>query len=438
MSEFNHESPFQSAYSTAHSPPSMQPPGPDTLPPMNSNFDYPSDWQLYRSYLEAEVVYHPNYYNVYGSLYPPPGFASPRNGGLWDSSAGMYRPRLPLPSMYSDHTQDSLSAEFSGYPALNRTRPVGMGQQTPMPQHAAPNFSPPSMPQWYMQPHGHHHQIDLSIPPAASQVPNANDSGSNTMRHANTNETASARTNPGNMQFHRPFDPPSHGNIGGHGNIYQRPQLPLSQVAGAPGRTTPHLVALPTRRTDGSSTPRTSHRRSFDRYSIDLSQSNTSSDDAARTPTHRSRRPRTMMGHRTGIAGFYARQLAHYHPNVPSDSQLQHLKDSLKKQVRSELAEDVSPTCDICQKDYSDKVVQPTEAEEVAVELACKHVFGEHCMHTWFATCKAHKNKLTCPMCRTLLIEPLRRKEEMLDMVARGEQAALESLLRSRDQHAHG
>lgn len=65
--------------------------------------------------------------------------------------------------------------------------------------------------------------------------------------------------------------------------------------------------------------------------------------------------------------------------------------------------------CNICQKDYSATHVAPSEDEEIAMQLPCKHIFGEHCINTWFETCKKDKLKMTCPMCRKVLIEPLSR-----------------------------
>jgi hypothetical protein len=86
---------------------------------------------------------------------------------------------------------------------------------------------------------------------------------------------------------------------------------------------------------------------------------------------------------------------------------MQRLRDKLRKFLPSELPEGISHMCDICQKDYSTKQVKPCEEEEVAIQLPCKHFFGEACINTWFETCKTHKNKITCPMCRKVLIEPL-------------------------------
>lgn len=87
--------------------------------------------------------------------------------------------------------------------------------------------------------------------------------------------------------------------------------------------------------------------------------------------------------------------------------QMQVLRDRLRHFLPKELPEGIGTMCDICQKDYSTKHVDPSEDEEIAIQLPCKHVFGEQCINTWFDTCKKQKLKITCPMCRKLLIEPL-------------------------------
>ncbi|KAJ4991099.1 c3h4 type zinc finger protein [Stagonosporopsis vannaccii] len=163
----------------------------------------------------------------------------------------------------------------------------------------------------------------------------------------------------------------------------------------------PRNVAAQARRPDRSSSPRTSTRRSYNRYSADLSLSSTSSDveeAAARSP------PSDRLRHQSRESRLrFFRQA--YDPNVTTEIQIQALKANLPKLLLGDLPKDTSPTCDICAKDYSAIHVQPSEEEEVALTLPCGHNFGEFCISQWFETCKTHKNKVTCPMCRKQLIE---------------------------------
>ncbi len=142
---------------------------------------------------------------------------------------------------------------------------------------------------------------------------------------------------------------------------------------------TPRNLTAQTRRPDRSSSPRTSTRRSFNRYSADLSQSSTSSDveeAAARSP------PSDRIRHQPRESRLrFFRQV--YDPNVTTDSQLQILKASLPKLLLGELPKDTLPTCDICAKDYSAVHVEPSEEEEIALTLPCGHTFGEFCIAQW-------------------------------------------------------
>lgn len=189
---------------------------------------------------------------------------------------------------------------------------------------------------------------------------------------------------------------------------YER-QHPHLQAPGGPDRRPQPFLGTHTRRSDRSVSPRTSHRRSFDRYATDLPHSSGSSDAeeaATRARVHRVRqqRQRAMLG-----GPEFRRAYVSVDSNSPTPAQMQALKDKLRHFLPSELPEGSSASCDICQKDYSAKHVLPTEEDEVAIQLPCKHVFGEYCIHKWFDTCKQHKNKITCPMCRKLLVEPVQR-----------------------------
>lgn len=148
------------------------------------------------------------------------------------------------------------------------------------------------------------------------------------------------------------------------------------------------IATAQSRRLDRSSSPRTSARRSFDRYSGDLSQSSTSSDveeAAARSPPSNRVRHRPRESRPRFFSQFCD-------PNLITGRQVQELKTTLPKFLISELPEDASPTCDICAKDYSAKHVQPSEEEEVAVKLPCGHSFGEFCIGQWVCESIANKN----------------------------------------------
>ncbi|KAF1851828.1 uncharacterized protein K460DRAFT_273535 [Cucurbitaria berberidis CBS 394.84] len=223
-----------------------------------------------------------------------------------------------------------------------------------------------------------------------------------------------------------PPDLPRHVQSPNRRAPQQEPYQPNSRPYNTTERRSSLFLTAQGRRSDRSISPRTSNRRSFDRYSFDMPQSSTSSDAeeaAARAPPsnrmrHRPRevRPR-FMGHHQ-----------HFDPNIATPRQIQDLKDKLPRRLPGNLPEETSKSCDICQKDYSRTQVQLSEEEEVAVELPCGHVFGEFCIFQWFDTCKTHKNKVTCPMCRKLLIEPSRYHPALLNAISRGGQAFQELL----------
>lgn len=141
------------------------------------------------------------------------------------------------------------------------------------------------------------------------------------------------------------------------------------------------LIDAQGRRSERSISPRTSSRRSYDRYSFDLPQSSTSSDAeeaAARAP------PSSRMRHRPReMRPRFFTQHQHIDPNVATARQIQELKDKLPRHLPSDLPKDMSTTCDICSKDYSSTHVKPVEEEEVAIELPCGHYFGEFCIFEW-------------------------------------------------------
>lgn len=133
------------------------------------------------------------------------------------------------------------------------------------------------------------------------------------------------------------------------------------------------------RNSDRSSSPNASARRNYERYSLDMPQSSTSSDAeeaAARAP------PSNRVRHNR--ARESRRFMSQYcDPNVITGRQIHELKATLPKLLASELPNETSPTCDICSKDYSATHVQASEEEEIAVQLPCGHSFGEFCIFQW-------------------------------------------------------
>ncbi|KAG9185665.1 hypothetical protein G6011_06996 [Alternaria panax] len=187
----------------------------------------------------------------------------------------------------------------------------------------------------------------------------------------------------------------------------------------------------PSRRSDRSTSPRASNRRNFERYSVDLSQSSTSSDAeeaAARAPpSNRMRhRPREVRPRFPGLHMYGDAEIA-------IARQINILKLGLDRHLPSTLPEDASKACDICQKDYATTLVTPTEEEENAIQLVCGHRFGEFCICQWFDTCREHKHKVTCPMCRAQLIDETRWNPPIGPGIPRG-QAFIELLARAEMQ----
>ena len=241
--------------------------------------------------------------------------------------------------------------------------------------------------------------------------------------------------NPGPPNVPRVISPPSRRTS------YERQHQSGAQAPGGPDRRPQPFLG--NRRSDRSVSPRTSNRRSFERYATDLPQSSGSSDAeeaALRARIHRARQQRQRL---SGGSDF-RRAYTSIDSNIPTAAQLQALKDKLRHFLPNELPEGTSTSCDICQKDFSTKYVSPTEDDEIAIQLPCKHVFGEFCFQKWIDTCtyqicrlnftqiasctipnlliarttliihaqfpgQQHKNKITCPMCRKLLIEPVQR-----------------------------
>ncbi|KAL5395886.1 hypothetical protein PMIN02_003626 [Paraphaeosphaeria minitans] len=208
-----------------------------------------------------------------------------------------------------------------------------------------------------------------------------------------------------NSQYHRNNVIPHPDVLSRRNSSYQRPYRQGSSDFNSPDRRHSSRYADgPAPLSEPGSSPRNHNRRSSDRYSTDFVGG---PNGPIRSPS--SRGADRMAARRQRPIGhpLFRRTSSHMeHPNVPSTEQLRELREKLRHLLPAELPEGIDAMCDICQKDYSTKHVDPSEDNEVAIQLPCKHVFGEHCIHTWFDTCKKHKNKITCPMCRKVLIEP--------------------------------
>ncbi|KAL5118180.1 Ubiquitin-protein ligase [Pleosporales sp. CAS-2024a] len=185
------------------------------------------------------------------------------------------------------------------------------------------------------------------------------------------------------------------------------------------------------RQPDGNEAPLLAGRRPYDSFIHEMSRSMGSSeaDEAASRipPSYRARRiPREHRMRQPTHS-------QHQDGNLATSRQIQELKDKLPRRLGCQLPEGASQTCDICAKEYSSTRVPPSEDDEIAIELPCGHWFGEFCIFEWFDTCKKHKNKVSCPMCRKQLIEaPSRLHTALLfNVMAQGRDAALQDLLAS-------
>jgi hypothetical protein len=305
------------------------------------------------------------------------------------------------PSMYpyTSH-QPRLPPAFRSGPvdALLDPSRSGAGDPSARNDRSTPRGAPPFFPPYHIGYQGLLHSATryspYSMPSQASTMP-ANESNEPHERNERNELFDGAQQSVralsgGSTEQPRQFLPPHRRPL--HSNQHQRPyQHQQTQTQTQTNRNLENRnlddterrpsssLSAQDRRSDRSVSPRTSARRSFDRYSWDLPQSSTSSDieeAAARAP------PSNRVRHRPreGRPRFYSQ---HCDPNLSTHRQIQELKTTLPKFVASELPKETSPTCDICSKDYAATHVQPSEEEEIAVQLPCGHSFGEFCIFQW-------------------------------------------------------
>ncbi|KAF2257122.1 hypothetical protein BU26DRAFT_36449 [Trematosphaeria pertusa] len=431
MAESNFSSPLHSQFSIAPSPPSLRPQDPEPPVPWPNYASYgsfsPYDAPAYNFYPGLSRSPLPDPYGAPMS-YPPqdryhqfPAHGGFRAGGYNPPPAGMFQhgPNGPAaPGLAASH-HHGVHMPGSPHPEVVGTR--GNSDFWPMMDSSmyarSQGYSPPSYPHHVSpQLHGADQHFGRRPP---SLVPG--------VIHAASSRASSDRVRPGEGRGPMRGAIPStseqarHMTSPGRRASYER-QSQNNQPGGTSERRPSLFISAQARRPDRSVSPRTSNRRSFDRYSTDLSESSNSheTDETTRARMHRARRPRIIPSGELR-ARLYATS---DHPNVPTPQQMKALKEKLRHLLPDQLPEGASTACDICQKDYSAKYISPSEQEEMAIQLPCKHVFGEHCINTWFDTCKTHKNKVTCPMCRKLLIEPQSLRHSGL-FGARSEMAVL-------------
>ncbi|KAF2017173.1 hypothetical protein BU24DRAFT_145115 [Aaosphaeria arxii CBS 175.79] len=398
----------QSAYLLPH-PPGPHVAGPETtVPPV-----FQPSFVPYAPVTYDVSGYHPWYPNQYPPQYPD------NNRGMAGSFHHNHNrlPQYPLlsPHSYGGHHAYPPSADMFSHNSSTTAPNSFQGVQLPgsSPTEASDNRSPSNLPSvdslmsTGRQNYPFQSYPQVPGPPYQGYSPFANRRSGPVLPSPSVphlDRVGESGTSPGPMRGHMRGGGGSMNSQHGHHlpSPPRRPSYERSHQGQSTDRRSPMFLAH-NHRSDRSTSPRTSHRRNFDRYSTDLHPSNNlaETDDATARARLMQRRQRERE-----------RRFARHHFVVdsitPSMTQMQVLKDKLRHFLPSELPEGSSACCDICQKDYSTKHCLPTEDDEVAIQLPCKHVFGEHCINTWFETCKTHKNKITCPMCRKLLIEPAR------------------------------
>jgi hypothetical protein len=350
--------------------------------------------------------------------FPTP--TTPPNTGYYHAPGDMFPhgpAALPAHGPQSGHFHSAYMSSMSNGPHPDFGEMRNSTDQLPMIEPASPGSHAYNLPSYsqLIQPHMQgFHPFQGRRPISAMQIPPTPPSGrfgGDALQPINQARGSLRGMHPGASASPRVVPSPSRRTS------YDRQHQNILQAPGGPDRRPQPFLNTHNRRSERSVSPRTSHRRSFDRYATDLPPSSGSSDaeEIVRQRAHRVRQQRNRA--LLGGPGF-RRAYAPVDSNTPSPSQIQALKDKLRHFLPSELPEGSSTSCDICQKDFSTKHVLPTEEDEVAIQLPCKHVFGEFCFQKWVDTCKEHKNKITCPMCRELLVKPAERLSGVPHMMA--------------------
>lgn len=340
------------------------------------------DAELTAPLLSAHAPFQQQLPPLYPSQYMPS--SNPSMSQAQDTSnvsANSHAPICPpLPSPGNRHQYYATYPHPYQFMNLQRPSPVWNGPPQLHPGHAF--YDPGVMMQSHQPlPHpgtsSHNHQL---LPPSHRGLPQharrRHDYRMSVESVAHTAHADSVRTPQEGNQSSAPEARAQHPGL-----LPQEAIRPGDATYFATGQRRWMSPEDPSRRSDGSVSPRTSNRRNFERYSIDLSHSSTSSDAeevAARAPPmNRMRhRPREV---RPRMAGRYA----HFDPNIATVRQIQELKNNLRRHLPSTLPEKASKACDICQKNYATTHVSPTEEEEIAIELSCGHTFGEFCISQW-------------------------------------------------------